>query len=386
MMRKVRTDSVKMPEMMGQGTRVVMIEPSGRGGLCHHSYNLCRALANHGCDTHLVTADPYELDSLPHNFRVSKFRMRTVPGLLGSMRRVAMLRPEIVHYQATNLHPFFEWSYMWASKALTRAPFVVVAHEVIPHISTSWQRPYIGRKLRSADAVIVHSENTRAEALEACATPERVHVIPVGDYRFLRELAAYGKPAPWPKIPGVKDVLFFGGIMKYKGLLHLIKAMALLKSAGHPVRLAVAGRPVDPWEDYQTAIRQSGIEDSVLTSLGYCDTADIPGYFAFADVVCVPYLFCSESAVLLAADALDRPVVATSVGGNVAAYQQGLAQELVPPGDDEALAAALERTLFHLDHDDYMLKKANRDDSARSWSEIALQTMNLYDSLGGSEQ
>jgi glycogen synthase len=115
--------------------------------------------------------------------------------------------------------------------------------------------------------------------------------------------------------------------------------------------------------------------------LGYIDTADIPGVFSFANVVAVPYLFCSESAVLLAADALDRPVVATGVGGNVAAYEQGLAQELVPPGDEEALAAALERTLFHMDHEDYLREKALRGDSARSWSNIAARTIDLYNLL-----
>lgn len=368
-----------MPE---KGLRIAMIEPSGRGGLCHHSYNLCRALADHGCDVHLVTADPYELENLPHNFQVSKFRMRTISGLLASVKKIAGLRPNVVHYQATNLHPFFEWAYMWACKVLTKAPFVVVAHEVIPHIRTGWQLPFIGRKLRKSNAVIVHSENTRTEALTECnVLSERVHVIPVGDYRFLRDLARFGKPAPWAKVEGVKDILFFGGIMKYKGLTHLIHAVARLRSAGHPVRLAIAGRPVDPWEEYEAAIREAGLQDDVLTSLGYIDTADIPGIFAFADVVAVPYLFCSESAVLLAADALDRPVVATSVGGNIAAFKQGLAQELVPPGDEEALAAALERTLFHLDHEDYLRKKAQRDDSARSWSNIALRTIELYDSL-----
>jgi glycosyltransferase involved in cell wall biosynthesis len=368
-----------MPET---GIRIAMIEPSGRGGLCHHSYNLCRALADHGCDVHLVTADPYELENLPHNFKVSKFRMRTASGLLNSIRKVAALKPNIVHYQATNLHPFFEWAYMWACKLLTGAPFVVVAHEVIPHVRTGWQLPFIGRKLRKSNAVVVHSENTRTEAMNECdVPPERVHVIPVGDYRFLRDLAPFGKPAPWAKVEGVKDILFFGGIMKYKGLMHLINAVAQLKSAGHKVRLAVVGRPVDPWEEYEAAIGEAGLQDDVLTWLGYIDTADIPGVFAFADVVAVPYLFCSESAVLLAADALDRPVVATSVGGNVAAYEQGLAQELVPPGDEEVLAAALERTLFHLDHEDYLLNKAQRDDSARSWSNIAARTIDLYNSL-----
>src|SRR4051794_27206470 len=40
--------------------------------MIHYDYHLCRALQRAGVDTTLVTAQVYELDDLPHNFRVVK--------------------------------------------------------------------------------------------------------------------------------------------------------------------------------------------------------------------------------------------------------------------------------------------------------------------------
>jgi Trk K+ transport system NAD-binding subunit len=58
--------------------KIIVVETFGTGGLIHFSYQLCRALADKGCDVTLVTSDDYELTAYPHNFHVDAF-MRLWP-------------------------------------------------------------------------------------------------------------------------------------------------------------------------------------------------------------------------------------------------------------------------------------------------------------------
>jgi glycosyltransferase involved in cell wall biosynthesis len=362
--------------------KVAVVDPGGKGGLCHYAYNLCRALSDYGCEVHLITGAPYELEKFPRNFTAHAFPLRTVQGLRDSWRCIRKLAPDILHQHGTNLHPLFEWSYMHIARRLGRAAFVYTCHQVFPHENRGWQRPFIGYKLRAADAVIVHNQKTQREALTYCQVrPERLHIIPHGNYRFFRDLSGLGKPVPWRKEPGIHDILFFGAIRPYKGLRYLIEAIGILRAARHPVRLMIVGQPIEDWAEYEAAIQQAGIQDSVLLQLGYLAMEDVPGYFEFADAVCLPYLEFSESGVLQLADAFDIPIIATNVGGNTEAYAEGYVQALVPPKDADALADALEKALSQTDKETFLQQKASRNNKARDWATIAEQTVALYASL-----
>ena len=50
---------------MGRTRKVVLYEPSGRGGICHYTYELAQALAGRGADVTLLTTSTYELEHLP---------------------------------------------------------------------------------------------------------------------------------------------------------------------------------------------------------------------------------------------------------------------------------------------------------------------------------
>lgn len=296
--------------------RTVIIDPGGLGGLCHYTYNLCRALVDLGADVHLVTSIPYELDKFPLNFEVHAFPLRRPWGLIASLNTIRRLRPDIIHLQGTNLHPVFELAYLRTSRLVGKAPVVYTSHNLLPHKDVGWQTPFIGPKLRCADAVIVHAEATRDEAISRFGvSPSRLNVIPHGNYRFFRNLSGRRKQLPWTKSPGVKDVLFFGTIGPHKGLVYLIEAIGRLREAGIPVRLMVAGKPIEDWHPYQDALKRWDLADNTLLSLGYIPMENVPSYFEFADAVCLPYLEGgSESGVVYLADAFNLPVIATNRG------------------------------------------------------------------------
>ncbi|MFN3491659.1 MAG: hypothetical protein ACK40V_05505 [Anaerolineales bacterium] len=51
---------------------IIVVEPANGGGLVHFSYQLCNALSRFGVDVELITGSEYELEALPHLFRVNK--------------------------------------------------------------------------------------------------------------------------------------------------------------------------------------------------------------------------------------------------------------------------------------------------------------------------
>jgi glycosyltransferase involved in cell wall biosynthesis len=71
----------------------------------------------------------------------------------------------------------------------------------------------------------------------------------------------------------------------------------------------------------------------------------VPAVFARARVVATPYLAGSQSGVVHLAMTMARAVVASDIGELGEAVVQGETGLLVPPGDVEALAAALEQVL-----------------------------------------
>src|SRR4051794_29889321 len=107
-----------------QRYRIAMIDPGGRGGLCHYTYGLCSALAGHGCEVHLITGAPYELASFPREFEVHAFPLRAPRGLLASWERIRRIQPDVIHQQGTNSHPLFEWAFQNAARLLGKAPVV----------------------------------------------------------------------------------------------------------------------------------------------------------------------------------------------------------------------------------------------------------------------
>jgi glycosyltransferase involved in cell wall biosynthesis len=114
---------------------------------------------------------------------------------------------------------------------------------------------------------------------------------------------------------------------------------------------------------------------------------DVPAIFRRADIVALPYREVDQSGVLYTALAFGKPIVASAVGGfpevaTAAVPEGGDVLHLVPPGDPETLAAALERLL---DDEAERRRLASAAAAAASgpysWDEIARRTLALYRSL-----
>jgi glycosyltransferase involved in cell wall biosynthesis len=226
------------------------------------------------------------------------------------------------------------------------------------------------------DAVVAHSEHGAARLRdEVGLDPERVRVIPHGAFDYLTRLPEE-KPLP-AELQGAEGpvVLSFGLLRPYKGIECLLEAFGRL----HGAELWVVGNPrMDVWPLRQLA---DAAEGRVRFVTRFVEDAEIPAIFRRADVIALPYLDAEHSGVLYTGLAFGKPLVLSSVGGFPEVAAAGAAR-LVPPGDSEALAAAL----AELTGDEGAraeLAAAARAAAAGpfSWDEAARRTLELYRDL-----
>lgn len=104
--------------------------------------------------------------------------------------------------------------------------------------------------------------------------------------------------------------------------------------------VAVGGGELEP--ELRAAAGRLGL-DGRIHFLGW--RRDLPGIYADLDVVALSSVNEGTPVTLIEAMSAGVPVVATAVGGVPDLLRHGARGGLVPPGDPEALAAAIERAL-----------------------------------------
>jgi glycosyltransferase involved in cell wall biosynthesis len=255
-------------------------------------------------------------------------------------------------------------------------PRVMTAHYVLPPRPSRRAVRSARRLFSRMDAVVAHSEHGAARLRdEVGLEPHRVRVIPHGAFDYLTRLPEE-KPLP-AELEGAEGpvVLSFGLIRPYKGIEDLLGAFRRLRGA----ELWIVGNPrmdVGPLRELA-----AGAAGPVRFLTRFVEDAEIPAIFRRADVIALPYLDAEQSGVLYTGLAFGKPLVLSSVGGFPEIAAAGAAR-LVPPGDTEALAAAL----AELTGDEAAraeLAAAARAAAAGpfSWDEAARRTLELYREL-----
>jgi glycosyltransferase involved in cell wall biosynthesis len=194
-------------------------------------------------------------------------------------------------------------------------------------------RSGLAERARAAACVIACNPDVAGD-LERAGAP--VQLIPHGV-----DLARF-RPTPAPPAE-VLTILAVGRLVPKKGFPVLIEAAARLLA---PFRLRIVGEgPERP--EIEAAIAAHGLGDRVELA-GPRTHDDLPAEFAAAHIVVVPSITDATGDrdglpnVVLEAMSSGRPVVASDVGAVASAVVDGRTGVLVPPGDAEALAGALE--------------------------------------------
>jgi len=131
--------------------------------------------------------------------------------------------------------------------------------------------------------------------------------------------------------------LVVGRLEEQKDYSNLLQAFKIIIQDGHEAQLRVAGQgPL--LENLQRQSINLGISDRVVF-LGL--RRDIPSLLDAADGFVLSSAWEGLPNVVMEAMAAAKPVVATCVGGVPELVQEGVNGYIVPPGDSEALAAAM---------------------------------------------
>lgn len=140
-------------------------------------------------------------------------------------------------------------------------------------------------------------------------------------------------------------ILMFGHMGPYKGLPALFEAFKALQSQFGKVRLVIAGTDHPNYPGFLAPYINAGF--SGVEFLGYVAEADLKPLFMRANVVVLPYVAATgTSGVFHLACGFGRPIVASDLPEIRELVAEGAAALLVPPGDVEALHAALVKVLF----------------------------------------
>ncbi len=292
-----------------------------------------------------------------------------LPDMLRLRRQLAA---DLVHYQ---------WLTMPAMDARLlppRRPRVMTAHYVLPPEASRRQLATARRIFGAMDTVIAHSEHGARSLRERVGLdPARVRVIPHGAFDYLTEL-----PEEKPlllELQGAEGpvVLFFGLLRPYKGLEVLLDAFAKVDGA----ELWIVGNPRMDVEPLRRAA--SAAPGRVRFVTRFIDDAEIPAIFRAADLVVLPYLDAEHSGVLYTGLAFGKPLLLSEVGGFPEVAATGAAR-LVPPGDADALSAALNELVADAAGRERLAAAARQAAAGPySWDAIAAQTISLYEELLG---
>lgn len=270
-----------------------------------------------------------------------------------------------------------------AARTVRRQPRTV--HTFHGHVLDGYFSPRVERAFilaeralaKTTDVLVAISPEVRDSLLElGIGREEQYRLIPLG-FDLTEHLAIRGHSGVLRERFGLEDDT---------PLIGLVGRLAPIKDPGLALR-AIARLP-----DLHLAVVGDGelraATEEAASGLGIADRVhfagwvlDVPGVMADLDVVLLTSRNEGTPVALIEAAAAGVPAVATEVGGVPSVVLDGVTGILVPPGDDEGLADALQRLA-----EDALLRRTygeNARGRVDRWSDRRLiaDVLALYDTL-----
>jgi len=254
-------------------------------------------------------------------------------------RELSLFPPDLVHLHLPNPLAAAAWMTVAGLTGGPLPPLLIWHHADITRqkLGKALVQPLVKRCLRQAVGISVSSVTQTRNSRELQGLQDRVRIIPFGIV-----------PEPWVRcIPQAGEhFLFVGRLVPYKGLEVLLEAVDRLPAA----QLIIVGSgPLEA--DLRGQIAARGLAGRVRLT-GAVDPSTLVELMATARALVMPSIDASETfgLVQLEAMAAGLAVVASDLPTGVQEVgEAGVTGILVPPGDAEALAGALNRLLESAD-------------------------------------
>ncbi len=271
--------------------------------------------------------------------KIAQFRLGgslyRLPSLKTRFRLARHLRR--CHVAVAHAFDFYTNLTLVPSARLSRVPVVIGSQRQIGDLLTPAQARAQMVAFHWCDRVVCNSHAAAERLVSQGLRPGKVVVIGNG----LPPEAFAECPPALPRSPGVLRVGMIARMnLRAKNHLSFLRAAATLQRRYADLEVLLVGDgPLRP--EFELEAARLGLGERVRF-LG--DRRDIPGLLASIDVSVVPSASESLSNVVLESMAAGVPVIATRVGGNAELIARGRGA-LVPPGDEQALAVAMEQLL-----------------------------------------
>lgn len=255
---------------------------------------------------------------------------------LASVTGLVRFKQLVRHFDLIHFH--FPWPLADVlSELLPKGlPYVVTYHSDIvrQQRALALYRPLMRRFLGRAARVVATSPNYRASSpmLQECAANSVVIPLGLEPKRYPTPLSEH--VSAWRERVGEGFFLFVGVLRYYKGLEFLIDAA---RRSGLPVVVVGKG----PLEAELKALAR---DVPNLRFLGYLPDADKVALYPLARAICFPSHLRSEAfgMTLLEGAMYAKPLISAEIGtGTSFVNVHDVTGLVVPPGDGEALAAAM---------------------------------------------
>jgi len=268
----------------------------------------------------------------------------------------------------------------WWFRCLSQR-YVLTVHDLLPHDNHSrWMKWVHARIYRIPHHLVVHTRRM-AEELERDFGVDRRRISvmehgieprPAGGSGSSRAL-----PVPLPTPRGTLRLLFFGHVMRYKGLDVLFQA---LEDPGLDVELVVSGLCIDAalTRELEALLQAHPHRERITWHNGFVTEARMEELFVSADAVVLPYRHIDQSGVLFQALRLGVPLIATRAG-SLDTYVSADIGELCAPGSVPELRDAIRR--FAARREDFLRERVREQGRRFEWPNTvgALQAAYLTD-------
>jgi len=186
---------------------------------------------------------------------------------------------------------------------------------------------------RNLDAYIVHSNYDRNLVKKIYnLEKEKIFIVPHGPYDN------YIKKIKIEKERKTFNVLFFGLVRNYKGLMYLIEGFNKIpQNIIENFKLFIVGEVWENKDLIYSLISESRYKDRIKIIDKYVSDEDVNKYFNLADVIVLPYTRASNSGVANIAVRYGKPVITTNIGGLVEIFKNYEGAFFIEPKNSDQL-------------------------------------------------
>lgn len=281
-----------------------------------------------------------------------------------SLRVIQSFKPDVIHGNIG--YPGAFWS--WSVARYCGLPVVLTEHTLLHNNFRSKIHKWLTIKfIRKIDRVITVSQHSAA-IIEKW-TGVRAAVIP-----NMVDLSLFQDIHPFPD-PKIIRIGFLGNGFRKKGLDTLLLALKEIKL---PFKLIIGGLDVKENQHFRDMADKFGLKNQVDFT-GFVSKNQVPDFMKQLHFFVSSSVFESFGVAIAEAMACGLPVVCTDSGGpaDFVNSENGL---LVPVGDNEALAEAIQKMCSSYDQYD---RDAIRSSIVKLFSpeQIAAQIIQVYESV-----